>query len=172
MTARNHRPLGIACAAVTLIADQFIKYMVAFPLALQSRGEEGLELLPIFTLRWLENHGVSMGFLHAGTDTARWLLVGMTVTIATLVAVWMWREKARADVVALGCILGGAIGNISDRVRLGFVIDYADLHFGEWRPFLVFNLADAAISIGVMILLARALLLGKKDANTESHEHA
>ena len=83
-TARNHRPLGIACAAVTLIADQFIKYMVAFPLALQSRGEDGLPLLPIFTLRWLENRGVSMGFLHAGTDTARWLLVGMTATIATL----------------------------------------------------------------------------------------
>ena len=59
-TARNHRPLGIACAAVTLIADQFIKYMVAFPLALQSRGEDGLPLLPIFTLRWLENRGVSM----------------------------------------------------------------------------------------------------------------
>jgi len=60
----------------------------------------------------------------------------------------------------------------SNRVRLGFVVDYADLHFGEWRPFLVFNLADAAITIGVLILLARALLLRDKDAKTESHENA
>jgi signal peptidase II len=69
-------------------------------------------------------------------------------------------------------VLGGALGNIIDRVRLGFVVDFADLHFGEWRPFLIFNLADAAITIGVLILLARALLLREKDANSESHNHA
>ena len=92
--------------------------------------------------------------------------------IALFVAVWMWRERARADVIALGLVLGGAIGNIADRVRLGFVVDYADLHFGEWRPFLVFNLADAAITIGVLILLARALLLREKGSKTESHDNA
>ena len=74
--------------------------------------------------------------------------------------------------MALGLVLGGALGNIIDRVRLGFVIDYADLHFGEWRPFLIFNLADAAITIGVLILLARALLLREKDANSESQTNA
>ena len=56
-------------------------------------------------------------------------------------------------------VLGGALGNILDRVRLGYVVDFADLHFGEFRPFLVFNVADAAISIGVLILLLRAFLL-------------
>ena len=80
----------------------------------------------------------------------------------------MWRERSRQDVVALGLVLGGALGNIIDRVRYGFVVDYADLHFGEWRPFLIFNLADAAITIGVLILLARALLLREKDTNSES----
>lgn len=170
--AITHRAMGLAIALVTLIADQFVKYMVTFPLALQSRGDAGLEILPIFKLRWLENRGVSMGFLHADTETSRWLLVGMTAAIALCVAVWMWREKARQDVFALGLVLGGAIGNIADRVRLGFVVDYADLHIGEWRPFLVFNLADAAITIGVLILLARALLLREKDANLESQTHA
>lgn len=165
---RRHRVLGLVCALATLIADQFVKYMITFPLAMESRGEEGLELLSIFKLRWLENRGVSMGFLHADTETARWLLVGMTGLIALGVAIWLWREKALADVIALGCVLGGAIGNIADRVRLGFVVDYADLHFGAWRPFLVFNLADAAISIGVMILLARALLLREKSPNSEN----
>jgi signal peptidase II len=80
----------------------------------------------------------------------------------------MWREKARSDVAALGLVLGGAIGNIVDRMRLGYVVDYADLHFGEWRPFLIFNLADAAITFGVLILLARALLLREKGAKTET----
>src|SRR3546814_3274098 len=93
----------------------------ASPLALKSRMDEGIEILPIFRLRWLENRGVSMGFFHAETDVMRWLLVGMTMVIAAFVGVWMWREKARQDVAALGLVLGGAIGNIIDRVRLGYV---------------------------------------------------
>ena len=74
----------------------------------------------------------------------------------------MRRETNRTDLFALGLVLGGALGNIVDRVRLGYVVDYADLHFGDWSPFLVFNIADAAISIGVLILLARALLVRDK----------
>lgn len=168
----RHRRLGVTLAAVILILDQLIKYIVTVPLQLESRGEEGLEIVPIFALRWLENRGISMGFFHADTDTARWLLVAMTAGISAFVALWMWRERSRQDVAALGLVLGGALGNIIDRVRLGFVVDYADLHFGEWRPFLIFNLADAAITIGVLILLARALLLREKDANSESQNHA
>ena len=109
-----------------------------------------------------------MLFRSADTEAMRWALVGMTFLIAGFVGVWMWREKARQDVAALGLVLGGAIGNIVDRVRLGYVVDYADLHFGNWRPFLIFNLADAAITIGVLILLARALLLRDKGAKTET----
>lgn len=164
----NHRPLGLTVAIVTLALDQLVKYSVTYPLALQSRGDAGIEILPFFRLRWLENRGVSMGFFYADTNLMRWALVGMTILIAGFVGVWMWREKARQDVAALGLVLGGAIGNIVDRMRLGFVIDYADLHFGEWRPFLIFNLADAAITIGVLILLARALLLREKSAKTET----
>ena len=163
----NHRPLGLTVALVTLLLDQLIKYVVTWPPALKGRMD-GIDIIPIFRLRWLANRGVSMGFFHADTNVMRWLLVLMTVVIATFVAIWMWREKARPDVAALGLVLGGAIGNIADRMRLGYVVDYADLHFGEWRPFLIFNLADAAITIGVLILLARALLLREKSAKTES----
>lgn len=164
----HHRPLGLSVAAITLLLDQLVKYIVTYPLALKSRADIGIELLAFFRLRWLENRGVSMGFFHASSDGARWALVAMTMVIATFVAVWMWRERARHDVAALGLVLGGAIGNIIDRMRLGYVIDYADLHIGEWRPFLIFNLADAAITIGVLILLARALLLREKSPKTES----
>ena len=168
MSAINHRPLGLAVAIVTLALDQLVKYTVTYPLALQSRADAGIAILPFFRLRWLENRGVSMGFFHADNDTMRWMLVGMTMLIAGFVGVWMGREKARSDVAALGLVLGGAIGNIVDRMRLGYVVDYADLHFGEWRPFLIFNLADAAITFGVLILLARALLLREKGAKTET----
>ena len=82
----------------------------------------------------------------------------------------------RRLVIALGMVLGGALGNILDRVRLGYVVDYADLHFGTFRPFLVFNVGDAAISIGVVILLLRAFLtrkeLGEGDKPGETIEHA
>ena len=71
----------------------------------------------------------------------------------------------------LALVLGGALGNIVDRVRLGFVVDFLDLHFGEWRPFLVFNVADAAISIGVVILLLRAVFI-RPAAPEENIDHA
>lgn len=150
-----YRAIGLGFAFVIFVADQVLKWTVINPLRLQRVGQ--IELLPIFNLTWTENRGVSMGFLTAGSETERWLLVAFTAVIAAVVAVWMWRERRRADVLALGLVLGGALGNILDRIRFGYVVDFLDLHIGEWRPFLIFNLADAAISIGVVILLIRAL---------------
>ncbi|MBU1607510.1 MAG: signal peptidase II, partial [Alphaproteobacteria bacterium] len=66
------------------------------------------------------------------------------------------------EIFGLALILGGALGNIRDRFDLGYVVDFADLHFGEFRPFLIFNVADAAITIGVVIILARAFLIRDK----------
>jgi signal peptidase II len=164
----SYRRLGIIVALVIAILDQLIKFAVVDLLDVPSRGLGGIEILPIFNLTFTQNYGVSMGFLHADSPQMRWALIAMTGAIATFVAVWMWREKARDDVVALALVLGGAVGNIIDRARLGYVVDYADLHFGEWRPFLIFNLADAAITIGVLILLARAILLREKAPKTEN----
>ena len=98
----------------------------------------------------------------------RWLLVGLTAAIATGVVVWLWREKQRPDAIALGLVLGGAIGNILDRVRFGHVVDFADLHFGDWHPFLVFNVADAAITVGVLLLVLRALLTRERKDPAEN----
>ncbi len=167
--ANPWRRHGIIAAAIILILDQAIKYVVMSVLDLPSRGAFGIEIVPFFNLTFTQNFGVSMGFFHADSDGMRWALIAMTVAIASFVAVWMWRERARDDVIALGLVLGGAIGNIIDRIRLGYVIDYADLHIGSWRPFLIFNLADAAITIGVLILLARAILLREKTASTETN---
>ena len=64
--------------------------------------------------------------------------------------------------MALGLVLGGAAGNILDRVRFGYVVDFLDLHFGAFRPFLVFNVADAAITVGVLLLVLRAFFAREK----------
>lgn len=160
-SGKSPRIFGLALASGLFLLDQAIKFYVAGPLMLKERFQ--IEIIPIFNLTWAENRGVSMGFLTASSDTQRWLLVGLTSVIAFAVFIWMWREKARNDVLALAMILGGALGNIVDRMRLGYVIDYADLHFGDWRPFLIFNLADAAITIGVLLLLAQMLFFSKKD---------
>lgn len=162
----NPRAIGLVAAAIVFAADQGVKYAVTGPLAL--KDVLSIYILPIFNLTWVENYGVSMGFLTADSNLSRWLLVALTAAISLAVLVWMWREKSRADVIALGLVLGGALGNITDRIRFGHVIDYADLHFGAWRPFLVFNLGDAAITIGVLILLGRALFVRDKKSVSEN----
>jgi signal peptidase II len=154
------RLLGLATAAAIFLADQLVKYWVLTTLDLRHRGQ--VVVNEIFSFTYVENHGVSLGFLTADTDATRWMLVALTAAISIGVLVWMFRETNRQDVLALGLILGGALGNIVDRARFGYVVDYADLHFGEFRPFLVFNVADAAITIGVVILLIRALLVREK----------
>lgn len=163
MTNPKYRLQGLMLASFLFIADQAVKYIMLGPLALQSRRQ--IHIVSFFDLTYAENRGVSMGFLEAGSELERWLLVGLTAVIAGVVAVWMWREKLRGDVLALAMVLGGALGNIVDRVRYGYVVDYADLHFGNFRPFWIFNLADACITIGVLILLARAFLIRDKGDN-------
>lgn len=154
-------PAGFVTAAIVFVADQIIKFWVAGPLGIDHIGAYR-EIVSFFDLRFVPNVGVSLGLLPAGSDAMRWAIVGLTGAIAVGVLIWMLREPNRQDRMALGLILGGAIGNILDRVRFGYVVDFADLHFGTWRPFLVFNVADAAITIGVLTLLVRALLVRDK----------
>lgn len=164
-TITKYRRTGLIIAFLIFALDQASKFVVMELLGLPSKGQ--IELIPFFNLTWAENYGVSMGFLTASTDFQRWALVALTGLIGIAVFVWMNKEKAKWDIIALGMVLGGAMGNIVDRARLGFVADFADLHIGEFRPFLIFNLADASITIGVVILLARALLIREKKDETK-----
>lgn len=146
---------GYSLALIVLILDQISKYWVLEIIHLPERG--GIDVLPFFRLTFVGNIGVSMGMLQADSDLGRWLLTFITAGIALAVALWLRREKNPVDVAALGLVLGGAIGNILDRVRFGYVVDF--LHFfWEQTSFWVFNLADAAITLGVILLLARAVL--------------
>ena len=160
--------LGFSVAAIVFVLEQITKWIVLGPLDL--RNTQSVEVLPIFRLNYTENHGISLGLFQASSDAMRWVLVLITAAIAVGVAWWIGREEKRGDQIALGMVLGGALGNILDRVRHGYVVDFADLHFGDFRPFFIFNVADAAISIGVAILLLRAFLV--KERPEENAEHA
>ncbi len=160
----RHRLFGLILAAAIFSADQWLKWLVRVPLKLESR--QVIDLIPFFDLRWTQNYGISLGLLTADTMEMRWLLVALTFGIAGIVLIWLCREKLLGDIIPLGLVLGGALGNIRDRVLFGYVIDYADLHFGNFRPFLIFNLADAAITIGVLIILARSFLSREKQDKT------
>jgi signal peptidase II len=164
-----NRRLGFVIALIVFGLDQLAKWIVTGPLGINQLGDQ-LVLLPIFNFTYTQNNGISLGLLNATTETGRWMLVGLTSAIAVAVAVWIGREKNRIDQIALGMVLGGALGNILDRVRHGYVVDFADLHFGDFRPFLVFNVGDAAISIAVVILLLRAFLSRKEPAKGEKPE--
>jgi len=168
------RRLGLLIALAVLGLDQLAKWVVTGPLQVQS--VDHFYLLPFFQLTYTQNNGISLGLLNATTEVGRWMLVALTSTIAIGVAFWMGREKNRIDQIALGMVLGGALGNILDRTLHGYVVDFADLHFGEFRPFLIFNVGDAAISIAVVILLLRAFLSRKEQTTgsdpEENIEHA
>jgi len=161
-TRSPHLGFGLLVAAVAFVLDQIAKWIVTVPLSLETKPGGSIELISFFNLTWAQNYGISLSMFSDQSPTTRWILVAVTALVALAVAFWMTREKAKGDVVALALILGGALGNIVDRVRLGYVVDYADLHFGSFRPFMIFNVADACITIGVVLLVARALLLGEK----------
>jgi len=172
------RTRGLVLALAIFAIDRGVKWLMTGPLGLAELHAQrfitgsydpkvpDIVLIRIFGFSYTENFGVSLGMFTAHSPQQRWLLVALTAAIAIGVVVWLLREKAWGEICGLALILGGAMGNIWDRVFSGFVIDYADLHIGEWRPFLIFNLADAAITFGVLILLARSLLLREKPATS------
>ena len=177
------RAIGLALAALIFAADQWVKHYVVNTLGL-GRTIDQYPLLSFFDLTYAENRGVSLGMFEATSMEMRWFLVGLTALIAGVVTIWMLREKLLGDILALGLILGGALGNIVDRYRFGYVVDYADFHVtwipdalcpnevdGICRPFYIFNVADAAITIGVVIILARALFIREKEDDGQEATH-
>ncbi len=160
------RLIAFAIALLLFVTDQWSKDFVVNRLGLTRVGDH-YDLSPIFDFTRTNNFGVSLGMFEATSIEMRYGLLAVTALISVGVVVWIMRETSKWDIRALALILGGASGNIVDRYRLGYVVDFADLHIGEFRPFLIFNVADAAITVGVVILLARALFIGEKPAKEQ-----
>ena len=151
--------LGLPVAAGLLFADQASKWWVLDGLRLpEVRTLKLLELGPLgldFTMVW--NRGVTFGLLSGDGPWHHLLLAVLAAGIAAFLLRWMARAETRIVAIALGAVVGGAIGNVIDRVRFGAVVDFIDVHGWGWHWY-VFNVADAAIVCGVIALVADSLL--------------
>lgn len=146
--ARDRILIGLLPATILFIADQVSKWWILEQVQLPRLGR--IEISPIFDLTMVWNYGVSFGLLKAGSELERWGLVVLSGVISAVFAVWLARAERRLTALALGVVIGGALGNMVDRIRYGAVADFLDfsgLHF----PY-VFNVADAAITIGAVVL--------------------
>lgn len=150
MRAATHDRLGMTIAAAVFVADQALKFFVLHGLEL--RAGEPLIVAPFLDLVLTYNRGISYGWFQQDGELGRWVLTAMKLGAAVLFAVWMVGAQSRLIVVALGFLIGGALGNALDRIVYGAVVDFVSLHAFGWRWY-VFNLADAAIVAGVAGLL-------------------
>ena len=137
-------------ALLILAADQASKWWILNRLHLPDVGR--VDLLPVLSLTFVQNQGVTFGLFKAGEGWGPLLLAAVAIAIVAALGLWLRRAESRWVAVSLGAIAGGALGNIADRVRFGWVVDFIHLHAGGWSWY-VFNVADAAIVCGVAALV-------------------
>jgi len=149
------RRWGILAALVAVVVDQVTK---AWALeALWPPYSDGVTLLPVLNLRLGFNTGVTFGIFAESAAGAVWLLVLVKLGVVAFLVHWLRRSTTRPESAALGLIIGGALGNIADRLRLGAVVDFIDAHYAGWH-WPTFNMADVAIVCGVGVLILVSLL--------------
>jgi signal peptidase II len=140
---------GLAIAALVIALDQLSKWWILERIMLPPRV---IEITPFFNLVLTWNRGVSFGMFNTDSAFSIWVLPFIAVAIVVMLVTWLMRADRQVLGIALGSIIGGAIGNLIDRVRFGAVADFLDVHaFGYHWP--AFNVADSAITIGVGVLI-------------------
>ena len=142
----------LALAGVVCALDQGTKWVATAQLAYAVPLKVG----PGFNLTLLHNTGAAFSLLHHAGGWQRWLFTSIALVIAGVVVVWLGRleRRQRWAASALVLILGGAIGNLIDRVRLGYVVDFIEIYYRHWS-WPAFNVADAAITVGALMLILR-----------------
>lgn len=151
--------IGVWSAVLALIADQVSKLWLLYGFDIASRG--AVPLTPFFDVVLTWNRGISYGWFQTETAFGQTVLLAIKVAAVIGLGVWLIRAQSRLAAIALGLIIGGAIGNAIDRLSYGAVMDFALLHAhiaGKDREWYVFNLADVAIVAGVIGLLYDSLL--------------
>ncbi len=150
MVQKTPFQLGLIIAVIVLIFDRVSKWWIVDVLELPKI--KMIQILPIFNLQWVENRGVSFGMFSANGDLGRWLLVAITLLIVFGLGIWLKYVQTRLLGVAIGLVIGGALGNIYDRASFGYVADFLQFYVGDWS-FAVFNIADSCITIGAALLI-------------------
>lgn len=151
---------GLMVALFTLLVDQISKNWVVMEYGFQSRLIT--EVTGFFNLVLVWNRGVSFGMFSQHPEYIPWVLTGVALVITAILIRWLTQTERMIGIVALGMVIGGAIGNVIDRIRFGAVIDFLDFHVNGYH-WPAFNIADAAIFCGVMLLLLETLTQPDKD---------
>lgn len=159
---------ALLLAAVIVAVDQAVKGWILSGLNLPLLVSRQLAGPLYLTMVW--NPGVSFGFLQAQHDLVRWLLAAFSIVVAILLAAWVRKSERPLFAVAVGMVMGGAVGNVIDRIRFGAVADFIDVSrlYFPW----VFNVADSAISIGICLLLLDMLIQDNRERGSKSAETA
>lgn len=160
MAVWGARSIAGLTAAVALVIDQASKWMI---LEHVMEPSQIIVVAPFFNLTLWFNRGVTFGFLSSDGDLGRWLLIALTLTIVVVLALWARRSTMRLEGAALGAIIGGALGNIIDRLRHGGVVDFLDFHAFGWH-WPAFNMADVTVVCGVAALMLNPLLPARETA--------
>jgi signal peptidase II len=147
--------LGLAVAAAVVVLDQLTKWAILTWL------DRAVALTPFFNLVVVWNRGVSFGMFDSDGALAPWLLSGLALAVVGALLLWLRRVDHPLPGAALGLIIGGAVGNVIDRVRFGAVVDFLDVHAMGWH-WPAFNVADSAICIGAALLLVDGLLMQRR----------
>jgi signal peptidase II len=165
MTRHRVIGLGLAAALVVLLADQLSKWWILNVTHLPEIGQ--VVLLPVLNLTMVWNRGVTFGLLNGFGEWSSLALAAVALGVVAALGVWLWRAESRLAAAALGCIAGGAVSNVIDRLRFGAVVDFIHAHIGDWSWY-VFNVADAAIVCGVAALVLESLLpRGRRTASSQ-----
>ncbi len=150
---------------IVLILDQWSKIVVDKSMDLY----ESIAISPFFNLTYVRNLGAAFSFLSDAGGWQRWFFASMALIISGILVTWLYRLKKHETLlaVALAFVLGGAIGNLIDRLAYGYVIDFLDVYYQHWH-WPAFNVADMAISLGVFLMLLESFGVGKKPEETSS----
>ena len=147
--------LAYILAAVVVVLDQVTKWWIVGPIDLPSLGRIPV-MAPFFNLSMVWNRGVSFGLLRADAEIGRWGLALFQIAVAVALAFWARKLDRKLPAAALGLVIGGAVGNVIDRVRLGAVIDFLDFS-GLYFPW-VFNVADMGVTVGMALIILDSIL--------------
>ena len=159
MPIPRHVIQGAGIATLVIVLDQLSKWWIT---AYVMNPPETIEVTSFFNLVLAHNRGVSFGMLPAGSDVGKWGLIILALAISGFLVRWLYKSQDLINIIALGMIIGGAMGNVIDRVLIGAVVDFLDFHaFGSHWP--AFNVADMAITTGAAILVIESFFT-KDDA--------
>ncbi len=164
---------GLALAVGLILADQLSKIAMMRLLNHFTPADSpaAIDVLPFFRLVTWWNKGVSFGMFSGHDGSGAWVLTALALVISAVMLVWMVRTDRWLSILALGTVIGGALGNVIDRVRFGAVFDFLFFYWRDWG-FPAFNLADSAITIGVILLLIDGVLADRQDRNKPGRDKA